>query len=162
VPKATDTKEVKDTELIGRSLYGKRERDVFCDRGLVKWQQFYDSRLENDLSVDRIGNKQIDKGSLLYLLPLAENRKSEPFKGWAVIKVEKMRKGKLKIKVYPSPVNDDANPDNSNELHADVDRSNFRSETLAPILAAALSHLVSHIANIQDNQVLETSVPIST
>ncbi len=161
MPKATDTQEVKDTELIGRSLHGKKDSEVFCDRGFIKWQQFYDSRLDENLSVDRIGNKNIDRGSLLYLLPLAKKRMDKPFKGWAVIQVKKMRAGKRSFNIIPTPINDDENPDNSNELHADIDRQDFRSETLAYTLAVTLSHLVSEITNLSDNKkISKDSVPV--
>lgn len=160
MPKATDTKEVKDSEFIGRSLHGKKESNVFCDKGLIKWQQFYDSRLEENLSVDRIGDKQIDKGSLTYLHPLAVSRNPEPFQGWATIKVQKITTGKFACNVIPTPILDEENANNSNELHADIDRTNFRTEQLAYCLAVALSHAVNSIVKLNDNKaVVNVQVP---
>jgi hypothetical protein len=103
---------------MGQFIYqGDKEVEIVAD-------DFIDTRLDTDLSVDRIGLNHPDARVMSLLEPLAAKRaskRSRMFLGWAVLKAERIlsRPG-----VNPTPITlpeDEANP-----YHAEISRKDFR------------------------------------
>lgn len=128
-----DPRKVGDQEPIGRRVYG----DKIYDRSKrLRIDHFQDSRLENDLSVDRLGRANPERAVVRYIGPKAEEANpGKPFAGWAALRVNSIRNGRYPLEVLASP-NDD------NEYHADICRDGFREDMYQYYLAIRLREIV--------------------
>lgn len=132
---------VEDTEIIGRSLHGSKATDAYSREWVIKWNQFYDSRLDDDLSVDRLGNYAVNIDHVEYLIPKMPFRKPATFQGWGVLDTGVLRQ-EQKLTVYVDPVVD-SNPLIENPLHAQISRTNHRDIEDAKDLAKVLAHIAT-------------------
>ena len=137
--------EVDEKELIGRRLLDRagKERSTSEDgRPLYDVGDFYDTRLEDDLSVDRLGNPNPTLDTLREITKLADQEAGRPesnrvFIGWATIRVQKLRFPGWDAKVIASPtLREDGTVEN--HWHADIKRDGFREKAHAYALAATL------------------------
>ncbi|TGN99658.1 hypothetical protein PN36_35270 [Candidatus Thiomargarita nelsonii] len=106
-----DKKNVSDKEIVGRRVFGKKIFRAPRERGLFVPEIFYDTRLENDLSFDRLGLKKVDKDVVRFLTQQCYQHgdmQNKKFVGWATIKVSDIKKikvsqsEKLEIQATPS------------------------------------------------------------
>ena len=138
--------EVDEKELIGRRLLDRvgKERATSEDgRPLYDVDDFYDTRLDHDLSVDRLGNPNATPDTLREVTKLADEETARPesnrvFIGWATIRVRNLRFPDWAARVTASPTRRE---DGTvlNHWHADISRDGFReSKAYAYTLAVTL------------------------
>ena len=114
------TETVSDKVFIGRRAFGNR---VFAnDKAVLRYRidVFLDPR-KSDLSVDRLGIRQISDDIVAFLHPLCESMAAKggtKFRGWARLKV-----GDLRACVRKTKATNEENP-----YHAEIDRSEFVSQ----------------------------------
>jgi hypothetical protein len=139
--------EVGEKELIGRRLLdrvGKHRATTEEGRPLYDVGDFYEARLEDDLSVDRLGDPNAAVDTLRAITGLADQEAARPesnriFNGWATIRVQNVRFTGGVAQVNSSPTRrEDGTVEN--HWHADINRDGFREKALAYTLAAALHH----------------------
>jgi hypothetical protein len=124
-----DPTHVEDQEVIGRRVYADR---VFRKNPKLRVDHFQDKRLENDLSVDRLGNPNPVNKVKKHLAHLAgAANPTLPFAGWGAIRVADIRRN-------PAPLEVNATPTEDNEYHADICRARFREQVHAINLAYRL------------------------
>lgn len=137
--------EVHEKELIGRRLLDRagKERATSEDgHPLYDIEDFYDTRLKADLSVDRLGNPNATPDTLREITKLADQEVGRPesnrvFIGWAAIRVQNLRFPGWDAKVAASPtLREDGTVEN--HWHADIKRDGFREKRHAYALAATL------------------------
>ncbi|WP_157735719.1 hypothetical protein [Granulosicoccus antarcticus] len=106
---------------------------VFDASDRLRVDHFYDNRLENDLSVDRLGEGQALAKVKVQLAPKAkEDNAAHPFKGWAGLKVKSLVvPAKTAVSLLPTPLVDNA-------YHADISREDYRTASAAYALAFRL------------------------
>jgi len=126
-----DKNKVSDKEIIGRRVFGQKIFIAPRERGLFKMDIFYDTRLENELSFDRLGLKTVDK-FLTTQCHQHGNMQNKTFVGWATIKVSDLKK----LTIQPTPTEE-------NPYHADLSREGFRDPLSAELLAYRLAHHAS-------------------
>lgn len=126
---------VRQSELIGRRVFDKEQRSVPNIREL-KYNIFLDTRYEDDLSVDRLGDGQPHRPTVTFLTGLcdaaAASQKQE-FLGWVAtqrkhVKFEEINPDALTIEEHGI-----ANP-----YHALIDRSRAREKGQAFHLSRSL------------------------
>lgn len=130
-----DKNKVSDKEIIGRRLFGHKIFIAPRERGLFKMDIFYDTRLANDLSFDRLGLKTVDKDVVKFLTQQCHQHGSlqnKTFVGWAAIKVSDSKK----LTIQPTPTEE-------NPYHADLSREGYRDPLSAELLAYRLAHHAS-------------------
>ena len=142
--------EVDEKELIGRRLLDRAGKERATDedgRPLYDVDDFYDTRLEEDLSVDRLGNPNATPDTLREITKLADQEAGRPessrvFIGWATIRVRNLRWpgwDAKEGKVTASPtLREDGTVEN--HWHADINRDGFREKAQAYALATLLQH----------------------
>ena len=134
-----DRDEIKPSETIGRRVFG----NPFAGPGAkvperhFKITVFMDSRLDQDLSFDRLGERGVDRCVTGFLTPLGVDQGKilappKEFSGWAAIPMAKLDFATVR----PSPTDDPYNP-----YHADLDRERFRERDHAEMLAFRLAVL---------------------
>lgn len=137
--------EVDEKELIGRRLLDRagKERATNEDgRPQYDVDDFYDTRLEGDLSVDRLGNPNPTLDTLREITQLADYEVTVPesnrvFIGWATIRVQNLRFPGWAARVAASPtLREDGTVEN--HWHADINRDGFREKAQAYALALTL------------------------
>lgn len=125
--------EVDEKELIGRRLLDRvgKERATSEDgRPLYDVDDFFDTRLDHDLSVDRLGNPNATPDTLREVTKLADQEAARPesnrfFIGWATIRVRNLRFPDWAGQVTASPTRrEDGTVEN--HWHADISRDGFR------------------------------------
>jgi hypothetical protein len=133
-----------DPNTIGGSeVLGRR---VFTDKPFVgpggrvperyfNLDIFFDTRLKDDLSFDRLGEGSPAKAVRKFLTPLADAeaasmRPPRPFSGWAPISMKRLGF----VKVTPVPTKHPFNP-----FHAELSRALYRDKTQAETLAFRLA-----------------------
>jgi hypothetical protein len=138
-----DKKRVSDKEIVGRRVFGKKIFREPRERGLFVPEIFYDTRLENDLSFDRLGLKKVDKDVVRFLTQQCHQHgdmQNKKFVGWAAIKVSDIKKIKVsqleKLEIQ-------ATPSQENPYHADLPREGFRELVSAERLACQLAYYAS-------------------
>jgi len=156
---AVDRKKVSLKENLGRRVFLAKPYSDEAKR-LLKLSIFLDDRLEEDLSLDRLGVRQPDIAPVTAkLTPLAiaagaKMAPAQPFKGWAAFKMSELRP--LSVRADPNPPEEP-----TNEFHALLDRTDFRNEAQANTLAHRLrSHvyaLVEPSAAVSTNDGLQDS-----
>ena len=139
---------IGDNEPLGRRIF---DDDLWRDalaQGMAhifRPDHFYDNRLEEDLSFDRLGmsgNPQAIVLSFLNALAHAEaENRGKDHAGWGWVLRKNLRDSdRAVLKVRPSPIIDD--PDSpDNPYHADLLRENHRTKQQANYLALQLAHL---------------------
>jgi hypothetical protein len=137
--------EIDEKELVGRRLLDRASKErpkneegcPLCDIN-----DFYDTRLEDDLSIDRLGNPNPTLDTLREITKLADQEAGRPgsnrvFIGWATIRVQLLRFPGWDGKVIASPTrHEDRTVEN--HWHADIKRDVFREKAHAYALAATL------------------------
>ena len=122
---------ITESEVIGRRLFRKSGTTNEEASKQYKWKDFYDSRLEEDLSVDRLGTPTIDGIGCNFLTGLAceeaENRKLE-FRGWAAIQNKKLKDAIIEPRPIPE----------INPFHGEILRDAVRDKMLSYYFACAL------------------------
>lgn len=132
---------VGDKELIGRRLLELPYTDEY---GIfLKVNHFIDTRIEEDLSVDRLGETgSVNKKALRHLSRLSFRHaeiNSNSFFGWCTCRV-----GYLKTFPYVVIASPDRTENDEkfwNHYHADISRSDHRNKRRAYELATALTHI---------------------
>ena len=139
--------EIGEKELVGRRLLDKTgaERPTDKDgRPLSEVGDFYETRAEDDLSVDRLGDPNPSQDTLRAITSLADMDALRPetkriFIGWATIRVQNFRFTGWVAKVIATPtMREDGTVENP--WHADVDRGVFREKPQAYTFAVTLQH----------------------
>ena len=124
-----DPDHVEDQEAIGRRVYSDK---ILRRDGRLRVDHFEDSRLDNDLSVDRLGNPNPMRAVKAYLAAKASAANPDrSFAGWAALRVSAIRNHKAPLEVIATPKED-------NEYHADICRDRFRDKVHAYNLAIRL------------------------
>lgn len=139
--------EVSQKELVGRRLFGKANTGLPTDKGdrpLFRVDDFYETREEDDLSVDRLGDPNASRDTLRMITSLADTDasrrdKKRVFNGWATIRVQKFRFPGWVAQITATPtMREDGSVENP--WHANVNRDGFRGKAQAYALAIALQH----------------------
>ena len=130
---------IKDNEIIGRRLFGTQGWKVSDAAFTVELAHFYDTRLDLDLSVDRLGMGNVENNRAQKLTELAdgeaaERRPSTTFEGWAGIMARDLTFPGWNKEVYP--VDD---PKGKNSHHAEIKRDNFRQKAQAYTFATVMA-----------------------
>lgn len=132
---------VEPAELVGRRLLAKTYERWTVDgvpSGQIRLTQeaFEDTRLGEDLSVDRLGPGAPLARILTRLTEIADDeaaKASKVFSGWVAIAVKELKT----LKVIASPLTR-AEHGIDNPFHADIDRSLFRQRAQAFQLSVSL------------------------
>lgn len=132
-----DLSTIKNSELIGRRLFEPLEFEPIgsVQRAKYRLDDFLDNRLQQDLSVDRLGENQPHRPTVRFLTRLADGAAAErkkTFHGWASIRVKDLKK----LSVRPSPV--EAPADKANPYHAGIDRTQVRESLIAYHVAVSI------------------------
>jgi hypothetical protein len=134
-----DPNEIKPSETIGRRVLGKgfAGPGAKVPEGFFKITVFMDSRLNEDLSFDRLGERGVDKSVTKFLTPLGVDQGQtlappQEFSGWAAIPMAKLNF----VTLRPTPTDEPHNP-----FHADLSREDFRGRSQAETLAFRLAIL---------------------
>ena len=138
-----DPDEVKPSESIGRRVFGKgwlAGPDAKGPQGYFKITIFMDSRLDQDLSFDRLGETGVDKRVTRFLTPLGVDQGQtltppKEFSGWAAISMARLDFATVR----PTPTDEPCNP-----FHADLSREGFREKVQAETLAFRLAYLAGN------------------
>lgn len=139
--------EIGKKELVGRRLLYKAgtERPTNEDGGpMLEAGDFYETRAEANLSVDRLGDPNPSRDTLRAITSLADTEVSRSetnrvFNGWATIRVQDFRFTGWAAQIISTPkVREDGTVENP--WHADVNRDGFREKAQAYALALALQH----------------------
>lgn len=133
-----DPEKVGEKEILGRRVFTDRPFVGGGGRvpeGCFNLDIFFDTRLDDNLSFDRLGEGSPVKAVRKYLTPLADAeaalmRPPRPFSGWAPISMKQL----TFITVIPDPREDPYNPYHA-ELSRDLYRAKAQAETLAFRLA---------------------------
>lgn len=126
---------VNANELVGRRIFEKADRTILSTAD-IKSDVFDDSRLHEDLSVDRLGNPNPDRKALKYLTSLADEeaeKRDRAFNGWIAIHAKKLKR----VTIKPDPLTL-AKDGTSNSFHAVIDRSAVREANLAYYFSTSL------------------------
>ena len=118
----TPPNEVSKKEVVGRRAFGSRvfEKEKGPFRLRYKINVFLDSK-DGDLSVDRLGVRHVEEDVLQFLYPLCNAiaaKGNTKFQGWAQFLVSDL----------PMRVTKTESIGENNPYHAEIDRSNHRSE----------------------------------
>ena len=139
--------EIGEKELVGRRLLDKAGTERPTDEGgrpLSKVGDFYETREEDDLSVDRLGDPNPAQDTLRAITSLADKDASRPeinriFNGWATILVQNFRFPGWVAQVTATPtMREDGTVENP--WHADVNRDGFREKAQAYTFSITLQH----------------------
>lgn len=142
-PEAPKVVKVNDNEIIGRRL--QKDHLIRAESPVkYRWDTFYDSRIETDLSVDHIGtegNDKIGRRLVNEVSKIAQKdfeleRKGE-LMGWAALK----RKNINRFDVVRTPVSEAERPENPNPHHCEIIRSEHRNIAAARSLSYELTAL---------------------
>ena len=139
--------EIDEKELVGRRLFDKvGTARATGENGspLYKVGDFYESRAEEDFSVDRLGDPNPALDTLRTLTGLADKEASRPetnrtFNGWCTIRVQNFRFTGWVAQITASPIFSE-NGTGENLWHADVNRDGFRDKAQAYTFAVTLQH----------------------
>jgi len=124
---------VGPNEVIGRRLF---ESSAASSLRPLSTQHFMDSRVDEDLSVDRLGDTGVNKVVCRSLTSEADAeaaKRSKSFHGWASIRCKDLKKANVK----PVPITL-AEHGTDNPYHAEIDRSLVRDATMQHYFAAHL------------------------
>lgn len=119
--------EIKDGELIGRRVFDKKQATITLES--LTYNVFFDTRLGDDLSVDRLGNGSATRSIVRQLTILADeaaSQQSTMFCGWAAIHKKYLKY----VTIRPDPISEKLEGI-ENPHHALIDRSGVREKTLA-------------------------------
>jgi hypothetical protein len=133
-----DPNKIGGSEVLGRRVFtdkpfvGPRGR---VPEGCFNLDIFFDTRLEDDLSFDRLGDGSPLKAVRKFLTPVANAqaesmRPARPFSGWASITMKRLGF----VSVTPAPTEEPYNP-----FHAELSRALYRDKTQAETLAFRLA-----------------------
>jgi hypothetical protein len=148
-----DKNKISDKEILGRRAFGQgfeTAEGAKVPKGHFRLDVFWEDRLNEDLSLDRLGLKEPNPSVLRHLDPIClahAQRKKKPFLGWAGLRAADI--AKLPVRPSEDPVYKDQNP-----YHADLVLDDFRSKALMETLAFRLVHhaqrigLIARIPNI--------------
>lgn len=132
---------IQPTEIVGRRLLAKTYKDwptLGPPNGQLKLsaEAFEDSRLDEDLSLDRLGTSNPVKTVVRRLTVVADAEAAKTFKsffGWVAIAARDLKNSTL----VPSPLSIEEHGID-NPFHADIDRSGFRERAQAFHLSVSL------------------------
>ncbi|MBA1144592.1 hypothetical protein [Mesorhizobium neociceri] len=132
---------IDPTEIVGRRLLAKTykgwpSQNPTRENLKLSPEAFQDTRLGEDLSVDRLGLQNPVKTVVRRLSALASEeayRASKEFHGWIAMAVQDL-KG---VKVFPTPLTIEKDGVD-NPFHADIDRSLAREQGQAFHLSVSL------------------------
>jgi hypothetical protein len=104
---------------------------------------FYDSRLEEDLSVDRLGNPNPSRETLAAITRIADAEatsriRDNVFVGWFAINLKDFKFPGWIARIVAKPTRNE-NATLSNHWHAEVSRDGFRAKAQAYALAFTLT-----------------------
>lgn len=124
---------ISDKEIVGRRAFGE-DKHIFAraDRSQYRIDVFLDTRLETDLSFDRVGIRKAEEAVLAFLTPLCREHgttQGKCFRGWLQIPVREL--GRLPI--LPKKSVGEMNP-----YHAELSRDDHRKLEAARSLAFRL------------------------
>lgn len=127
-------------DFIGRRVYTS---DISIDGESVKirWKAFFDKRLEEDLSVDHLGNNAvfgINRGHCRHLAEGENGIEVMTFEGWGGLKVSRLEDRHHAVIARPTMP-----PDEDNPYHCEISRQNHRDRPAAESLAFELVLLCS-------------------
>lgn len=131
-------------EPIGRRIFDDivwRDEANQGQKGRLRVDHFYDTRVEEDLSFDRLGKQGNPDPRVVNLLKRLANAEADnegkPFEGWAYVVKRHLKK--------PTEDNElDIRPDDDSEenpYHALLARDDYRERRLAYLLAIYLVHI---------------------
>lgn len=135
---APDPDHIRPNEMLGRRVFTDKPFVESGGKGLeghFKIDIFFDRRLGDDLSVDRLGEGSPMKAVRRFLTPLARAQGGSmepprPFSGWAAISMKKLGF----VEVMAAPTDEPRNP-----YHAEISRALFRNKVQAETLAFRLA-----------------------
>lgn len=141
MPWQPNEQEIAPSEIVGRRIF---TNDLLAEGETpkIKWETFYDSRLDSDLSFDRLGRSNAEKKILRALTKIADSHAEiigKEFTGWAQIRAKALVDRALTL--IPTPIKhnqEDGSTDLENPYHCDLDRANFRQRVQAEALAFML------------------------
>jgi len=137
---------VADSEVVGRRIFDDPLFNGSLSQGTpfkLRVDHFFDKKLEEDLSVDRLGRSGSSEAAAKRLTgKLAQDEavkrtKSVAFLGWGVMRVKSLRTSKMfkgALDVLPKPITEEPR----NPYHAEITRAAYRQEIHAWGLAASL------------------------
>lgn len=135
-PWTPDNNQVKPSEFVGRRIFGKSSDEVSSIE--LTPNMFFDSRLNEDLSLDRLGENKVNKEVVKQLTPLCDSAAQnmsppQTFFGWAAIQLKNM----TRAKVFPDPLTLERDKV-ENSYHALIDRSSVRNKDAAFFFSRSL------------------------
>lgn len=142
-----DESGVHENETVGRRIFRTSPSTRTSDEdGLpeIGMKDFHDSRLENDLSFDRLGQPNPSKDTLRVITKIADEdaegiSAAASFEGWATILIKKLKLPGWEPSWLPTPTKNEKG-DFVNQWHTDLSREGFRNKRLAYMLAITLNH----------------------
>ncbi|MUZ65355.1 hypothetical protein [Agrobacterium vitis] len=126
---------VDSKELVGRRIFESAHRSP--EKSALSPNIYFDTRLAEDLSLDRLGHGQSDKRVLKHITPLADEAgraQGKVFNGWAATRAGPLSK-LAAMKSDPMEAERDGI---DNPYHALVDREHYRVREAAYALSRAL------------------------
>ena len=122
--------EIKKSEILGRRVY---KSPVLDNDNRLRVDHFFDTRTENDLSVDRLGEGSvIKKVTVLVAKKAGDANPEQTFFGWAGLKAKSLTvPAKTALTLLATPKID-------NDYHGDISREDFRKDAAAYSLAIRL------------------------
>ena len=128
---------ISPTEWLGRRMFGSPSKAAIKSlEDLTSTEAFIDTRVDDDLSLDRLGDPNIAKSAVAELTPLADAEASankKTFNGWFACRQRDLKY----VAVKPSPLNF-AEHGIDNPYHAEIVRDNVRASDLQHYLASHL------------------------
>ena len=152
-----DSEQVEEVECIGRRLFNltdiQRPYDSSGNPTLLV-TDFFDTRLETDLSVERLGNPNPSEVVLKHLSTLADEecsrwRKCREFIGWSCLLARDIRFRGWQGQISPQPVGEGSS---ENVYHAEISRDGWRDKATSYALAATLMQEFSAKARFEPSR----------
>ena len=131
---------IDSRELLGRRLFGREGWD--SSRPLFDFTHFIDTRLELDLSVDRLGVGNVESKRIRSLTPTADaegaaRKPPTTFDGWAAIFLKDLNFPGWVADVRPTKV---VGSDKAlNEFHSEISREGFRQKAQSYTFATMMA-----------------------
>ena len=140
---------ISDKETVGRRVFGS-DMSGTKDKPTFGYKLFLDDRLEDDISVDRLGIKapEIKHHEEITALGNAHGRRRQPprtFRGWAQIKVSDLSMFKYAVNATPAH-------EEENKYHAEVSRDGHRTIETARSMAFLLASYASRMPLLEPLQ----------
>lgn len=122
-----DQSNIDKKEVIARRIFRSDPNSLFDDVSKLKFDDVHDTRLDENISVDRLGINSPNRSAKQFVTRLADSiaaSRSKSFVGWAAIVRDRLPA----VDVRPVPITEE---DIENIFHAEIMRSDFRKKNQA-------------------------------